>query len=164
MNQKNQTSKQFPVTPQNRHESVRVFSFSQPESDQLRRILGGCAFPPQQLSPLTLSQTKRTRLPTDAVFGCLPENDVADCAFPAISPAAAAKGVKRGAKQGLWDRSFCRSKLKQQGSPTIFAGQARPTISLRSARRERQMGAVIKRSQRAPVPMFLHFQRGSHAR
>lgn len=164
MNLKNQTSKQFPVTPQNRHESVRVFSLSQPESDQLRRILGGCAFPPQQLSPLTGSQTQRTHLPADAVFGCLPVNGMAACAFPGVSPAAAAKGVKRGAKQGLWDRSFRGSKLRQQGSPTIFAGQARPTISPRSAQRRRQIGAVIKRSQRAPVPMFLHFQRGSHAR
>lgn len=162
MNQKNQTSKQLPVTPQNRHESVRVFLLSQPESDQHRPILGGCAFPPQQLSSLTLSQTQRTRLPVDAVFCCLSVNGVADCAFPAVSQAAAAKGVKRGAKEGLWDRPFWGSQLRQQGSPTILAGQARPTISPSSARRKRQIGAVIKRSQRVPVPMFLHFQRGSH--
>jgi len=164
VNQKNQTSKQFPVTPQNRHESVRVFLLSQPESDQRRRILGGCAFPLQQLSPLTISQTQRTRLPADAVFGCLSINGVADCTFPATSPIAAAKGVKRGAKQRLWDRPFYGSQLRQQGSPTIFAGPARPTISPCSARRKWQTGAVIKRSQHAPVPMFPHFQRGSYAR
>lgn len=164
MNQKNQTSKQFPVTPPNRHESVRVFLLSQPESGQLRRILGGCALPPQQLSPLIASQTQRTRLPADAVFGCLPVNGVAGCALSLTSPTAAAKGATRGAKQRLWDRPFCGSQLRQQGSPTIFAGQASPTILPRSARRRRQIGAVIKRSQRAPVPMFPHFQRGSHAR
>lgn len=164
MNQRNQTSKQFPVTPPNRHESVRVFLLSQPESDQLRPILGGCALPPQQLSPLIASQTQRTRLPADAVFGCLLVNGVADFAFPATSPTAAAKGVKRGAKEGLWDRPFCGSQLRQQGSPIIFAGQARPTISPRSARRKWQIGAVVKRSQHAPVPMFPHFQRGSHVR
>ena len=164
MNQKNQTSKQFPVTPQNRHESVRLFSLYQPESDQLRRILGGCALPSQQLSPLTGSQTQRTRLPADAVFGCLPESGVADCAFPAVSQAAAANGVKRGAKQGLWDRPFCGSKLRQQGSPTNFAGQARPTISSRSARHRRQIGAVIRHNHRPRVPTFPHFQRGNHDR
>lgn len=164
MNQKNQTSKQLPVTPQNRHESVRFFSLSQPESVQRRPILGGCAFPPQQLSSLTPSQTQRTRLPADAVFGCLSLNGVAACAFPDVSLTAAAKGVKRGGKQGLWDRPFCGSQLRQQGSPIIFAGPARPTISSHSAQRRQQRDAVMKRSQRAPVPMFPHFQRGSHAR
>ena len=164
MNQKKQTPKQFPITSSNRHETVRVFLLSQPESGQLRRNLAGCAPSPQRLLPLTVSQTQRTRLPADAVFGCLPVNGVAACAFPALSPAAAAKGVKRGVKQRLWDRPFRGSKLRQQGSPTIFAGQARPTISPRSARRKRQIGAVIKRSQHLPVPTVPYFQRGNHAR
>lgn len=164
MNQKKQTSKQFPITNQNRHETVRVFSLSQLESSRLRRILVVCASSPQQRLALFVFPAQRTRLPADAAFGCLPVNSVVTCAFPAVSSAAAAKGGKRGAKQRLWDRPFRGSKCRQQGSPTIFAGRARPTISPRSTWRKRQMGAVIKRSQRAPVPMFPHFQRGSYAR
>lgn len=161
MNQKNQTSKQFSIINRNRHEAVPVFWLSQSKRG---RIFIGRTLSPQQQLALLVSPAQQTHLPTNAVLACLSVNGVASWPHPAIKPAAVAKGVKRGAKQRLWDRPFCRSKLKQQGSPTIFAGQARPIIYPHAARRKRQIDGVVKPSQRSRVRTFPHFQRGNHER
>ncbi|MCA9956718.1 MAG: hypothetical protein H6657_24835 [Ardenticatenaceae bacterium] len=161
MNPKKQTSEQFPITNKTRHATVRAFLFSQNESGQ--KIFGGTSIPQQSLALFDppAQQTHRT---IDKVFGCHSVNHVGSCGFPTMGFVAGAQGAIRGAKQRLWDRSFCRSKLRQQGSPTIFAGQARPTISPRPTRRKQCMGVTTKHSQRSPLPAFPYFQRGSHAR
>ena len=161
MNPKKQTSKQLSITNQNWHKAVRVFLLSQVKHG---RVLIGCTFSPSQRSTILAHQAQQTCLPADAVFGSQSASRMPACVFPAISPAIAVKGVKKGAKLRLWALPFCRSKLKQQGSPTIFTGRAKPTISPRAVRHRQQIKVVPKRSQQAQVRASPYFQRGKHER
>lgn len=161
MNPKKQTSKQLSITNQNRHKAVRVFLLSQVNHG---RTLIGCTLSHPQRSNLLAHQAQQTYLPADAVFGSQSASHVTACVFPAISPAMAVKGVIKGAKLRLWDRPFCKPKLKQQGSPTIFTGRAKPTISPRAVRHRQQIKVVPKRSQQAQARAYPYFQRGNHER
>ena len=161
MNPKKQTSKQLPITKQTQHQTVRAFLLSQ---SKRVRILIGRALSPQQRVTLFVFPKQQTQLPPPAGLGCLSVKDVATGALPALSQAESGKEVKRGAKQRLWDLPFCKSKFKQQGSPTIFTGRAKPTISPRAVRHRQQIKVVPKRSQQAQARAYPYFQRGNHER
>lgn len=161
MNPKKQTSKQLPITKQTQHQTVRAFLLSQ---SKRVRILIGRALSPQQRVTLFVFPKQQTQLTAPAGLGCLSVNGEPTGTLPALSQAESDKGVKTGAKQRLWDRPFCKSKFKQQGSPTISAGRARPTNSPPSPRRKRPNEAVLKCRQHTSVRTFPHFQRGNHER
>ena len=133
MNQTTKASKHFPITTPNRHDRMRVFLLSQPESERLHRILAGCAFYPHLLLSLTRNYLQRIRCQrpcrlTDGVFVCLPVAGGRVNTFIEVASMGARKAVRWWVKHRLWDRSFWGSKLGQQGRPTIFGGWTSPII------------------------------------
>lgn len=69
---------------------------------------------------------------------------------------------KMWAKLRLWDRLFLESKLRQQGSPTIFAGWRDPTISCKVTLQSQEFNTIEMRLGCFPVPEFTLFLRGTY--
>lgn len=164
MNQTTKASKRFPITNENRHERMRAFLLSQPESEWTYLILAGCALTPHLVATKSDNHSQRPYLLADGVSACRQPAGMRVDIFWEMNPMTAVKAVKRWAKQRLWDRPFEVSKLRQQGSPTIFEGRANPIISPNSTRHSREFGAVAMHAGRLPVLTFPYFLRGNHDR
>lgn len=164
MNQTTKASKHFPITNKNRPERMRAFLLSQPESEQSWPPLAGCVLTPHLLLTQTGNHSQRPYHLANGVFACLPVAGERVDAFWEMNPMTAGNTVKRWAKQRLWDRPLGRSKLRQQGSPTIFVGRANPTILPISTLHSRETGVAATHGGRPVVPAFTRFLRGNHGR
>jgi hypothetical protein len=71
---------------------------------------------------------------------------------------------KMWVKHRLWDRLFWVSKLRQQGSPTIFAGWRDPTISCNVMLQSQEINAIGMRFGCFPVPEYTLLLRGTYDR
>jgi hypothetical protein len=67
------------------------------------------------------------------------------------------KVVKIWVKQRWWDRPFGKSKLRQQGSPTIFAVEVNPTISRFSVCFKQEIRFTAISACRFPLPQLTPF-------
>ena len=74
----------------------------------------------------------------------------------------AGKVVKMWVKYRLWDRPFLGSKLRQQGSPTIFAGWRMPTISRITALHSRALDLAFVPADHFPLPEYNPLLRGTN--
>lgn len=164
MNHTTKASKHFPITNENRHERMRTFLLSQPESEWPRLILAGCALTPHLLATKSDNHSQRPYLLADGVSACLPAAGGHTNAFLEMNPMTAGKAGTRWAEQRLWDRPFTDSKLRQQGSPTIFAGQPTPTISPIFTLHGQDIGVTATSADCPVTPAISHFLRGSHDR
>ncbi len=169
MDQTTKVAKHFPIINKTRHESMRVFWLSQPESKWPRLILVGCIFYPHLLLSLTRNflhhmLCQRLRRLADGVFACLLVAFGRANAFWEMTLTGTGKGGRWWVKHRLWDRLFGGSKLRQQGSPTIFEWWLSPTISPVFTLYSRGSSIVARQANRFSEPKFTHFLRGYHDR
>ncbi len=169
MNQTTKVAKHFPITNKTRHESMRVFLLSQTESECLRLLLADCLLYPHLLLSLTYTYLHRmlgqqTRFLVDGVFACLLVASGRANPFLEMTLTGTGNGGRWWAKHRLWDRPFGGSKLRQQGSPTIFEWWLSPTISPVFIRHSRESGIVARQARRFTLPEFTQSLRGNHDR
>ncbi len=132
MKQKDKALKQSPILNKNWHKWMRLFLRFGPESDWLHQIHAYFTNYPQHLfSPTEIYQwirSQQDRYLMDGVFACLLTFRRWTNTFFEIDFIGLIKGVRWWGKHRLWERPFRGAKLRQQGSPTIFAGWPSPTI------------------------------------